>query len=133
MFQDYKAKQGITLAANKDYFRGQPKIDKLEFKFVPSDSSRELAFKNGELDIFTGKREESWVKRMKNGGNLTVDVFEPGELRTLHLNTKAKPLDDIRVRKAIAHALNRKELHQAGRRQCDPGKLVTGAERISRP
>ncbi|MEM8744443.1 MAG: ABC transporter substrate-binding protein, partial [Pseudomonadota bacterium] len=107
MFKDYKAKQGISLAANADYFRGKPKIDKLEFKFVPSDSSRELAFKKGELDIFTGKREEKWVQRMGQDGNLTVDVFEPGELRTLHLNTKVKPLDDIRVRKAIAHALNR--------------------------
>ncbi len=107
MFKDYKAKQGITLAANPDYFRGKPKIDMLEFKFVPSDSSRELAFKKGELDIFTGKREEKWVQRIGQDGDLTVDVFEPGELRTLHLNTKVKPLDDIRVRKAIAHALNR--------------------------
>lgn len=107
MFQEYKPKQGITLVANKDYFRGKPKIDKLEFKFVPSSSSRELAFKNGELDIFTGKREERWVKRMEKNKDLIVDVFEPGELRTLHFNTTIKPLNDVRVRKAIAHALNR--------------------------
>ncbi|HEY0421431.1 MAG TPA: ABC transporter substrate-binding protein, partial [Acetobacteraceae bacterium] len=39
-----------------------------------------------------------------------VDVFEPAEEAILHLNMAQKPLDDIRVRQAIAHAINRPEL-----------------------
>lgn len=109
-FDEYKAKQYVRLKAHKGYFRGAPKIDTLVYRYVPSDSSRELAFKKGELDVFLGKRQEKWVERMKKDSGLTVDVFEPGELRTLHLNTKMKPLNDIRVRKAIAHAINRDEL-----------------------
>lgn len=35
-----------------------------------------------------------------------VEVFEPGEFRTLLLNTQKPPLDDIRVRRAVAHAVN---------------------------
>ena len=107
MFQEIKPKQSVTLVAHKDYFRGAPKLAKVEFKFVPSNSSRELAFQNNELDMFTGTREDAWVKRMRERADTTVDVFEPGELRTMHLNTTIKPLDDLRVRKAIAHAINR--------------------------
>jgi peptide/nickel transport system substrate-binding protein len=107
---EYKSRQYVKLAAHTGYFRGAPKIDVLNYLYVPSDSSRELAFKKGELDVFLGKREERWIDRMKKLKTLTVDVFEPGELRTLHMNTTSKPLDDIRVRKAIAHALDREEL-----------------------
>ena len=38
--------------------------------------------------------------------------MEPAELNMLHLNIKAKPLDDIRVRQAIAHAIDRKGMVQ---------------------
>lgn len=107
MFQELKSKQSLTLVAHKEYFRGAPKIAKVEFRFVPSISSRELAYQNGELDMFEGKREDPWVKRMNESKDTTVDVFEPGEMRTLHVNTSIKPLDDLRVRKAIAHAINR--------------------------
>ncbi|MCL4744724.1 MAG: polyamine ABC transporter substrate-binding protein [Burkholderiaceae bacterium] len=106
-FQEHKPKQFITLAANKEYFRGVPKLSSVEFRFVPSISSRELAFQNGELELFYGTREDIWVRRMLLNKDATVDVYDPGEMRTLHLNTSIKPLDDLRVRQAIAHAINR--------------------------
>jgi peptide/nickel transport system substrate-binding protein len=109
MFDAYQPKQSITLIANKGYFRGAPKIDRLDFKFIPSDASRELAYEKGELDVFSGVREERWVKRMQQNPNNLVDVFDPGELRTLHFNTAIKPLDDIRVRRAIAYAIDRED------------------------
>ena len=37
-------------------------------------------------------------------------MFAPAELAELHLNITVKPLDDIRVRQAIAYAINRPEL-----------------------
>ena len=43
---------------------------------------------------------------MRKQPNTVVDIFQPGELRTLHINQSIKPLDDIRVRQAIAAAIN---------------------------
>jgi peptide/nickel transport system substrate-binding protein len=111
-FEDYKAKQLITLKAHKEYFRGSPKIDRITYRYIPSISSRELAFRNGELDLFYGDREQRWVERIRGQKDTQVDVFRPGEHRSLHLNTTIKPLDDVRVRKAIAHAINREEIVQ---------------------
>ena len=42
-------------------------------------------------------------------------MFEPGELSQLSLNVTVKPLDDIRVRQAIAYAVNGPELRCDGR------------------
>src|SRR5262249_15298488 len=105
-----KASQYVKLVANTAYFRGAPTIDTLIYQYVPSDSSRELAYTKGELDAFVGKRENVWVNRFRKEPHTIVDVFEPGELRTLHLNMTVKPLNDVRVRRAIAYALNREEL-----------------------
>jgi peptide/nickel transport system substrate-binding protein len=76
------------------------------YSFIPSASSRELAFDSGELDLIYGKREQQWVEKAKQNKDAVVDIFLPGEFRTIHLNQSVKPLDDVRVRKAIAHAIN---------------------------
>ncbi|MEP2945542.1 MAG: ABC transporter substrate-binding protein [Lentilitoribacter sp.] len=108
-FQELADGQYVKLKAHETYFRGKPEIDGVTMRYIPSSSARELAFKNGELDLFQGTREDRWIERIQREGTL-VDVFQPGELRTLHLNQSIKPFDDPLVRKAIAYALNRDEL-----------------------
>jgi peptide/nickel transport system substrate-binding protein len=47
---------------------------------------------------------------MKQIPGTTMEIFGPGELLVLFVNTNKKPLDDIQVRKAIFYAINTKEL-----------------------
>ncbi len=102
--------QALELVANKDYFRGAPKIEKISYRFLPSNASRDLAFQNGELDLEYGMQDQTWIDRTRKIPHAVVDVFMPAELAALHLNMSQKPLDDVRVRQAIAYAINRKEL-----------------------
>jgi peptide/nickel transport system substrate-binding protein len=112
MFEEYKAKQYVSCVAHKQYFRGAPKIDKIIYRYIPSTSSRELAFRSGEIDLFYGDRDQRWIERMRGYKDTVVDVFGPGEHRDLHLNMTIKPFDDVRVRRAVAHAINRDEMGQ---------------------
>lgn len=105
-FVDYKSGQVTTLAAHGAYFRGSPRLAGIEYRYINSDSTRELAFQSGELDMITGRREQRWVERMKTVPGAVVDIFPPGEFRTLLINTKRPPLDDRRVRQALAHAID---------------------------
>lgn len=109
-FVTYQSKRFIELAANADYFRGKPIIDKIHYRFMPDEATRELAFEKDEIDLFYARREARWVKEQSKKANSKVDVFGLGELRNLHINVSQKPLDDLRVRKAIAHAIDRKGL-----------------------
>ncbi|HTZ77126.1 MAG TPA: ABC transporter substrate-binding protein [Stellaceae bacterium] len=107
---EYNPTQSITLVANKKYFRGAPKIDKIVYRYIQSDASRDLAYSSGEIDLIYGRQDQVWVERMKSQPHTIVDVFGPGELSSIYLNTTSKPLDDIRVREAIAYAVDRAEL-----------------------
>jgi peptide/nickel transport system substrate-binding protein len=110
MFAEYQPQQFVRLVANKQYFRGAPKLDEILYRYIPNDSSGDLAFQSGELDMIYGKQDQTWVDRTSKSPGVKVIAMEPGEMSTLFLNVTVKPLDDIRVRQAIAYAINRKAI-----------------------
>jgi peptide/nickel transport system substrate-binding protein len=109
-FAEYQPQQFVKLKANDKYFRGAPALKEIVYRYIPSDATRDLAYQSGEIDLMYGKQDQTWVERMKKLPNTVVGVMEPAELSGLYLNTKMKPLDDARVRQAIAHAIDRKGL-----------------------
>jgi peptide/nickel transport system substrate-binding protein len=112
MFGEYKPKEAVTLVANPKYFRGKPKLEKIVYRYILSDASRDLAFTSGEIDMLYGRQDQNWDDRIKKEKGAVVDVFDPGELSTLYLNVTKPPLDDIRVRQAIAYAIDRDQVVQ---------------------
>jgi len=104
-FAEHVTQQYVKLLANDTYFRGKPKLEGINYRMIPSDSARDLAFTSNELDVAAGKREQRWVERAKKR-DVKVDLFDPAEFRTLFLNRTIKPLDDVKVRQAIAAAVN---------------------------
>jgi len=102
--------QSAELVAHQQYFRGSPQLGRISYRFIPSDASRDLAFQNRELDLNYGRADQNWINRTRQIPGAVVDVFEPGELAILNLNTRQPPFNDIRVRQAVAHAVNRAEL-----------------------
>ena len=111
-FTSVTPNQSLELAANKDYFRGKPKLERVVYRFMPSDASRDLAFQSGELDLNMGRADQTWVNRTRGEPHTVLDIFKPAEEAQLHLNVTTKPFDDIRVRQAVAYAVNRPELVQ---------------------
>jgi peptide/nickel transport system substrate-binding protein len=110
MVHEYTPKQKLVEVRHDAYFRGRPLLDRIEFWFMPDASSREMAFRKGEIDICEGEREQAWVDKMRKVAGTIVDIFGPGETLTLHFNTSKKPLDDKRVREGLAYAISRQEL-----------------------
>ena len=91
-------------------FMFKPRIGAISYRFMPSAASRDLAFQNGEIDLGDGIQDQKWVTRIRAVPHAVTDVMDPAELSQLYLNVTAKPLDDIRVRQAIAYGINRAEI-----------------------
>ena len=102
--------QSLNMVAHESYYRGSPKLKSIVYRFLKADASRDLAYRSGELDLVQGVQDQRWVSRMKNVEGTKIDVFEPAELQQIYLNMTSAPLDDIKVREAIACAINRDEL-----------------------
>ena len=106
-FNGHNPGKKLFLKAHKDYFRGKPRIDGVEIHFAPDIEDREAALRTGKLDVITGSGDKKWFRRITNEPDLIVDTHGVGEVITIYLNTRLKPFDDIRVRRAIALAVNR--------------------------
>lgn len=112
MFAEYQPQQYVKLVANEDYFRGAPKIKEIFYRYIPSDASRDLAFQSGEIDMIYGKQDQTWVDRIGELPNTQVVVMKPGEMSMIHLNMTMPPLDNLKVRQAVAHAIDRATMVQ---------------------
>ncbi len=109
MFESYSPQEKIMLKANPDYFRGAPKIDGVEYRYMADISSREAGLLAGELDVINGIPDIVWVDKVQAEEGVAVDVFGVGEVVTVHFNTSVPPLDNPEVRKALAYAMDRDE------------------------
>lgn len=98
--------QNVNFAANKDYFRGAPKLSALNYRFINNNASRDLAFVAGEIEAAAGLANKNWLQRTEPLPGAVIDVFYPAEVSLLHINITMPPFDDIRVRQALAYAVN---------------------------
>jgi peptide/nickel transport system substrate-binding protein len=117
VFESYDPGKKLVLKANERYFRGRPLLDGVAILFFPDIHEREQALLAGRLDVITGSGEKGWIEQMEQHPGVAVDVLGAGELAAIYFNTHLKPLDDVRVRRAMAYALNREAfLADASRR-----------------
>ena len=107
MFDEYQPQQYVKLVAHEDYFRGEPNIQEIFYRYISSDASRDLAFQTGEIDMIYGRQDQTWVERIGELPDTNVVIMSPGEMSMISLNMTQPPLDDVRVRRAIAHAIDR--------------------------
>jgi len=111
-FVEWKKGQYIRLDRNPDYWKkGQPYLDRIVARFIADPSTRTAALEKGEAHFAAmGAVPFNDAKRLAANPNLTVttkghEMISP--VSELLLNTKNKPLDDKRVRQAIAYSLDR--------------------------
>ncbi len=92
-------------------------LDRVILRVMPNPASRVLAFEKGEVDVlYTFFLPVEQAGRLKAMPGLVVkDFMLFPEVVTLFFNIKdSKPLEDIRVRQAIAHAIDKKFLVEKG-------------------
>jgi peptide/nickel transport system substrate-binding protein len=101
----------ITVTRNDDYYEdGRPYLDSITFRFLPVDQSRVTALASGELD-WVDAIPLQLVPSLSQDPKFTY-VTSPvaGIPDYLAMNTTIAPFDDVRVRQAVALAINRADI-----------------------
>jgi dipeptide transport system substrate-binding protein len=112
VFKSYQKDTTIRYEANKNYFRGKPKIDQLIFAITPDTSVRTQKLKVGECHLVSEPSPSDLETLMKTP-KIKVLEKEGMNIGYLTFNTTKKPFDNLLVRKAITLALNRQSYVQA--------------------
>ncbi len=104
----------VELEANKDYFRGPPKLDRLVFRQVTDVNVARAEFDSGRLQFLNYEYAPplAEVAALQRDPKVKV-VFTPSHFsRDIQINIKKAPLDKLQVRQAIAHAIDRDAMNR---------------------
>lgn len=96
----------IRLTANPKYWGGAPKVAGIDYRFISSGATAIAALKSGEID-WTDSIPAQQVSTLKGDSSVTVGDAPSNDYWYLALNEKRKPWNDVRVRQAIAYAIDR--------------------------
>jgi ABC-type transport system substrate-binding protein len=115
VFKEWVPGDHYTSTKNPHYWRsGLPYLDQITFKPIVDTQSRENSLKSGTVDIMHSADTQNLVDLQGNPSFVTIDdrnqtSLEP-EMNFTMLNTAVPPLDDIRVRQALAYAIDKKKV-----------------------
>ena len=101
----------IVLKRNSDYHvTGLPKLDQTTFRFIPDPNAALAALQAGDIDVLAFGLGPESVDVVRKSPSLQVILGETTNDVILALNNSKKPFSDVRVRRAITHAINKEEV-----------------------
>ena len=116
-FVEFKSGQRIVLERfDKFFLQDKPYLDRVIFNITPDYSSLSLGLQRGDLQMVPFFSASNELSRLKDDKNLVMTSrgYEgPGPLNWLAFNLDKKPMSDIKVRKAIAHAIDKNFITKA--------------------
>lgn len=101
--------QSLSLVKNPKYWGGEVKLDEVKVLYIPDSQVRAGMLKTGEIDIDIHVPVEQ-VPVLEAETSVTVYKVENPRTTTLHLNMSRPPFNDVRVRQAVAYALDKEAI-----------------------
>jgi peptide/nickel transport system substrate-binding protein len=107
IFENRKANESLTLAANPDYWGGEPKLSTVEFRVIPDEAAIVSALQSGnvQMAVFDDALVADTI-----GAPVTVEETPQLSYHALQLNARDAALSDVNVRLAISCAIDRQEV-----------------------
>jgi peptide/nickel transport system substrate-binding protein len=105
VLQSWNHGASLTFVPNHRYFRGAPKLKELIWKFVPDVNTLFNELQAHEVDVYPGVDPNS-AGRLTTIGGITIDRRLVANWRHLGMNVSRPQLTDVRVRRAIAEAID---------------------------
>ena len=110
-FEKWIKDDQIILKRNQDYWGDNAHVESIILKSIPEPSSRLMALQSGTIDIADDLDPDS-ISLVKQKDSLAVMEKPSVNVGYLALNTEKPHLQDVRVRQAINHAIDKETLIQ---------------------
>lgn len=111
MLEEFTPGEAVVMKKNPNFFiEGRPKLDKIIIRIIKDPSALLIAMENGEADMYPFMAGSQEIKRLEKVDHLAITdkgYAAVGPINWLAFNTASPKLSDVRVRQAIAYAVDR--------------------------
>lgn len=109
-FENWVQGDRITLVKNPDYWGEPAKLDQATFKFISDATAAFAAVMAEDVHAFSGFPAPENLPQFEADARFQVLVGSTEGETILAINNQAEPLNDVLVREAIAHAIDRQAI-----------------------
>ncbi len=111
-FDRHLPREKVVLKAFDKYHAGRPQIDEVNYFDVPEDATKLIGLEKGTFDLLYPEAVTAdFADQVKKMGAV-IDRRGPGGQERFYINLTKPPFDDIRVRKAFMHAIDRRAIKE---------------------
>ena len=102
----------VDLEANNDYWEGAPNIQKIRVKILADANAMQAELLSGRVNLAPGATNlpPDTLKSLNESPELKVEQFDGSNIQYLWFNTEIEPVNNYKVRQAIAYAINREKI-----------------------
>jgi peptide/nickel transport system substrate-binding protein len=105
----YDRNARVEMVANAAYWRGPPRLRRIDFRIVGSDETMLTQLASHEIDFFY-RAPESLSPELKGIPGTRIVMTPIDRFTDVGLNASVPGLNDVRVRRALAYAIDRRAL-----------------------
>src|SRR5262249_28676890 len=96
---------------NDQYWGQHPRLERIRFAIVPDDTTRALELRKGSADIAAANSfPTDMVRALERERNMVIERHPGTSLQYLAFNLRDPILKDVRVRQALAYAIDRESM-----------------------
>ncbi|MBV9539450.1 MAG: ABC transporter substrate-binding protein [Acidisphaera sp.] len=109
-FKSWARGDRIDLTRNPDYWGPKPALSAVTFRFIADPSAATAAMMAGDIDAYTNFPAPEAIDQFRADKRFAVVIGTTEGKVIVSLNEARKPLDDVRVRRALMEAIDRKQV-----------------------
>ncbi len=105
-------RRGIQWSLIRNHYYSGPDgyVDRVEMEIGPDPTTAAMMLERGEVDLILGSPAEAVRFKRNSRLNSWLQPVDTASTDYLFMNTEMKPFDDVRVRRAVNYAINKKRL-----------------------
>lgn len=111
VLDNYNRNESLTLKRNPDYWGEAPALSRATLRYYSDANGPVNALRSGDLDAVYQTQASSQVEEFESQDDYTVRTGTTPGIVVMAMNGQKKPLDDVKVRKAILHGVNREAIN----------------------
>ena len=109
-FDNWAKGSAVTLVKNPDYWGAAAMLDKVQFRIIADPAAATAALLSGDVQAFPNFPAPEAVPQFSSDARFAVVIGQTEGETILSTNNKKPPFDNLKVRQAIAHAIDRKAI-----------------------